>query len=62
MNYRAVHLLKFYRETFDYKEGVFPNAERIGDSTISIPLYPKLTNGEIDYVIKYLIKAVSKHS
>ena len=59
VNYRAVHLLKFYRETFDYKEGVFPNAELIGNSTISIPLYPKLTNGEIDYVVKSLTRAVS---
>jgi len=58
VNYRAVHLLKFYRKTFDYKEGAFPNAERIGSSTISIPLYPKLTDAEINYVIKCLIQAV----
>ena len=58
VNYRAVHLLKFYRKTFDYKEGTFPNAERIGNSTISIPLYPKLTDEEIDYVINCLIQAV----
>ena len=57
VNYRAVHLLKFYRKTFDYKEGRFPNAEWIGNSTISIPLYPKLTDEEINYVIKNLIQA-----
>jgi len=62
VNYRAVHLLKFYRETFDYKEGTFSNAERIGGSTISIPLYPKLENEEIDYVIKSLIQATSQPS
>jgi dTDP-4-amino-4,6-dideoxygalactose transaminase len=59
VNYRSVHLLKFYRETFDYKEGAFQNAERIGNSTISIPLYPKLKNEEIDYVIKSLTQAAS---
>jgi dTDP-4-amino-4,6-dideoxygalactose transaminase len=62
VNYRAVHLLKFYRETFDYKEGTFPNAERIGNSTISIPLYSKLENEEIDYVIKSLIQATIQPS
>ena len=57
VNYRAVHLLKFYRETFDYKEGTFPNTERV-NSTILIPLYPKLTDKEFDYLIKRLIQTV----
>jgi dTDP-4-amino-4,6-dideoxygalactose transaminase len=50
VNYRAVHLLKYYRERFGFKRGQFPVAERIGDSTITLPLYPKLTDAEIDYV------------
>lgn len=51
VNYRAVHLLKYYRETFGYKRGDFPIAEKIGDSTITIPLYPKLKKTEIDFVV-----------
>lgn len=51
VNYRPVHLLKYYRERFGYKEGDFPVAESIGASTISLPLYPKLTDAEADYVI-----------
>lgn len=50
VNYRAVHLLKYYRETFGFARGMFPRAEQIGDSTITLPLYPKLTNDEVDYV------------
>ena len=50
VNYRAVHLLKYYRETFGFTRGMFPEAERIGDSTLTLPLYPKLTDEEIDYV------------
>ncbi len=52
VNYRAVHLLKYYRETFGYSRGAFPVAERIGDSTLTLPLYPKLTGAEVDYVIE----------
>ena len=52
VNFRAIHLLKYYRQTFGYKEGDFPVAEKIGNRTISIPLYPKLKDVEIDYVIK----------
>ncbi len=51
VNYRAVHLLKYYQETLGLPRGSFPTAERIGDSTISLPLYPKLTDVEVDYVI-----------
>lgn len=52
VNFRAIHLLRYYRETFGYKEGDFPEAEDIGERTISIPLYPKLGAEEQDYVIK----------
>lgn len=59
VNYRAVHLLKYYRETFGFSRGMFPEAERIGDSTVTLPLYPKLTNDEIDYVADGVKTAVA---
>lgn len=59
VNYRAIHLLSYYRKRYGYKEGKFPVAERIGDQTISLPLYPKLTDGEVEYVIK-TVKACVK--
>ena len=52
VNFRAIHLLKYFRETFGFKRGLFPTAENIGDSTISLPTYPKLSDSEVDYVIE----------
>ena len=52
VNYRPIHLMSYYKDRFGYKPGDFPKAEKIGASTISIPLYPKLKNEEIDYIIK----------
>jgi len=52
VNFRAIHLLAFYRQTFGYKRGMYPIAEKIGDSTITLPLYPKLSDEEVQYVIK----------
>lgn len=52
VNYRAIHLLRYYRERFGYKEGDFPVAEKIGAGTITMPLYPKMNDDEVDYVIK----------
>ena len=50
VNYRPIHLLKYYRETFGYCEGSYPIAEEIGRRTISLPFYPSLDEGSIRYV------------
>lgn len=51
VNFRAIHLMKYYREKYGYRRGDFPISERIGDSTISLPLYPRLRDKEVAYVI-----------
>jgi len=51
VHYNPVHLTTYYRKRFGYKPGDFPNAERIGASTVSIPCYSSLTKEEQDYVI-----------
>ena len=48
---RPIHLMSFYKNKYGYKRGDFPISERIGDCTISIPFYLKLTKKEIDYII-----------
>jgi dTDP-4-amino-4,6-dideoxygalactose transaminase len=60
VNYRAVHLMKYYRERFGFTRGMFPNAERIGDSTITIPLWPAMTDAQIDEVIAAVRAAVAE--
>jgi UDP-4-amino-4-deoxy-L-arabinose-oxoglutarate aminotransferase len=51
VNYRAVHLLSYYRERFGFARGAFPVAERIGNSTITLPLYPKMSDEDVEAVI-----------
>jgi UDP-4-amino-4-deoxy-L-arabinose-oxoglutarate aminotransferase len=51
VNYRAIHLLRFYRAVLASSEGMFPVAESIGQRTISLPLYPMLTDAEVEQVI-----------
>lgn len=54
VNYRPVHLMKYYKEKYSFRPGAFPRAEMIGDQTISLPFYPKLLDSEIEYVIDAL--------
>jgi UDP-4-amino-4-deoxy-L-arabinose-oxoglutarate aminotransferase len=60
VNYRAVHLTSYYAERFGYTRGMFPNAERIGDETITIPLWPAMTDAQVDEVIAAVKAAVSE--
>ena len=54
VNYRAVHLLEYFAR--QHNRGDFPVAEAIGDSTISIPLYPQLTDIEIERVVEVVTR------
>jgi len=58
VNFRPIHLMKYYREAFGYQPGMFPEAERIGGSTITLPLYPKLSDEEVDYIINTIRDAI----
>lgn len=59
INFTPVHLMTLYRERFGYREGMFPVAEEIGARTISLPLYPKLSDDEVEYVIESVRDAVA---
>jgi UDP-4-amino-4-deoxy-L-arabinose-oxoglutarate aminotransferase len=62
VNYRPVHLLSYYRERFGFERGMFPNAERIGDATITLPLYPAMTDTQVDQVIEAVHEVASSWS
>jgi len=61
VNFRAIHLLKYLKKKFNFTRGSFPIAEHLGDSIISIPLYPKLTDEEVGYIIQEVKKAVGRY-
>lgn len=49
VHYPALHLFNFYRQQ-GYRPGQFPNAERIGRSTVTLPLFPRMTFTDVDRV------------
>jgi dTDP-4-amino-4,6-dideoxygalactose transaminase len=58
VNYRAIHLLTYFRETFGFRGGEFPHAERIGSRTLSLPFYPSLPMPHLDHVCACLRRAL----
>jgi dTDP-4-amino-4,6-dideoxygalactose transaminase len=59
VNYRAVHVLRYFRERYGYRPEDFPIAHRLGQRTMSLPLYPKLTEADVVRVCDTLKKVVS---
>lgn len=60
VHYRSINTLTKMRQMFgaDLK---YPISERIGESTISLPLYPSLTEDEIQYVCEKVFEFFRNH-
>lgn len=52
VHYIPLHLQPFYKNTFGYKKGDFPKAERYYQRAITLPLFPAMTNKDIAFVIR----------
>ena len=52
VHYIPVHLQPYYRKTFGYGPGLCPVAENYYRQTLSLPLYPELTNDQVLWIAK----------
>lgn len=52
VHYVPLHLHPFYQREFGYKKGDFPVAENYYNRAITLPLFPKMTDKDIDRIIK----------
>ena len=53
VHYPALHLFALYRR-LGWKEGDFPHAEYAGRNTLTLPLFPTMTNGDVERVVDSL--------
>lgn len=59
VHYIPLHLLEHYRK-MGYKRGDFPVAEAYYDSALTIPMFPALTDGDIQRVIDTIFKVAER--
>ena len=52
VHYIPVHTQPFYKKTYGYREGDYPVAEKYYGQELSLPLYPGLSDGDVDSVIR----------
>ena len=60
VHFIPVHNMSLYRNRFGYKESDLPNAQKHFERIISLPLYPSMTDEEVQYVIDAVRDIVEK--
>ncbi|MBU2051704.1 DegT/DnrJ/EryC1/StrS family aminotransferase, partial [Patescibacteria group bacterium] len=61
VHFSALHLHQYYRKTYGFKRGDFPNAEWIGDRTVSLPFYPHMSQRDLTDVITAVTKIINNN-
>ena len=58
VHYIPVHLQPYYRNNFGYKPGDMPEAEAFYEQELSLPLYPSMTNDDVQLVIEAIKQCI----
>ena len=60
LHFRAVHLQKYYTEAMGMRRGMLPNTEWNSDRICSLPLFPDMTDDDVDDVVNTIKEVLSK--
>jgi len=61
VHFIPLHLQPYYRDTYGYQRGDFPEAERAYDRSISLPIYPRMTEQDQQDVIDAVRGLIEGH-
>jgi dTDP-4-amino-4,6-dideoxygalactose transaminase len=53
--------MPYYRKLYGYKPDDFPNAMRAYETIFSLPIYPDLSDGQVDRVVHAVLDVGSSH-
>jgi dTDP-4-amino-4,6-dideoxygalactose transaminase len=59
VHYKPLHRMTYYRDRYLLRPADFPNAERHWRGCVSLPLYPGMTDAELDYVVRAVRELLS---
>ncbi|WXC58473.1 hypothetical protein SNK03_004372 [Fusarium graminearum] len=59
-HYPAIHLFKLYREQ-GFGEGMFPIAEQVGRSIVTLPMFPSMTESDVERVVVAIRAVLESH-
>jgi UDP-4-amino-4,6-dideoxy-N-acetyl-beta-L-altrosamine transaminase len=59
VHYVPVHQHPYYQQNFGYRPGDFPVAEAYYEECLSLPVYPKMSADDVQYVVDAFMSAVA---
>ena len=60
VHYPALHLFSAYRR-LGFRDGQFPRAERIGREIVTLPLFPAMTETDVERVVGAVSEIIQQH-
>lgn len=60
IHYIPLHYQPYYYNLYKFKKGDYPNAEKYYEGCVSLPLFPKLTDEDINFVINVTFEIIKK--
>lgn len=61
VHFIPLHLHPYYRERYGFKRGDYPVSEDLFDREVSLPIYPKMTEDDVNRVIAAVKELVNKY-
>lgn len=51
----ALHMLSYYRHKYGYEPDDFPNAKRVFEKGVALPLHPKMSEDDVEFVVEAIL-------
>ena len=56
----AIHAQPFYAKTYGYAPGDLPQSYRIYKQSLTLPLYPQMSTGDVEQVVVALVDSLQE--
>ena len=60
VHFIPLHIQPFYKKKFNFKKSDFPNAEWVYEREVSLPLYPKMKEKDVKFVINAIKRIINE--
>ncbi len=61
VHYLPLHMHPYYRDTFGFQPDDFPAARAAYERIVTLPLYPRMSEDDVDYVVSAIAAIVAEH-
>jgi len=60
VHFIPLHVMPFYQRRYGYKRGDFPITEKVFENIVSLPIYPQLTENQLEYIVENIKKILGE--